>query len=201
MNAERDTVGFNFLREPELPAPAITETEAGDILAAHFDLNGNVKSLGSQQDKNFLVDVGSDIAGVLKIANPAFNEIELTAQELAAERIAYGRAGSAGGAVVAQPARREAHRRSRSGLERGRAHRLCPAAAAPARRNTHRIRVSRPRPRSPSWARLAGRVSRALAGFSHAGLDRVLQWDLRYGAEVVRRLVTHVDDDDARARL
>ncbi len=32
---------------------------------------------------------------------------------------------------------------------------------------------------------LAGRVSRALAGFSHPGLDRVLQWDLRYGTDVV----------------
>ena len=34
---------------------------------------------------------------------------------------------------------------------------------------------------------VAGRVSRALAGFDHPGLDRALQWDLRYGADVVAR--------------
>ena len=29
---------------------------------------------------------------------------------------------------------------------------------------------------------VAGRVSRALRGFAHPGLDRVLQWDLRHAA-------------------
>ena len=38
---------------------------------------------------------------------------------------------------------------------------------------------------------LAGRVSRALDGFSHPGLDRILQWDLRYGEQVVTRLIAH----------
>lgn len=200
MNAERDTVGFNFLREPELPAPAITETQARDILAAHFDLNGNVKSLGSQQDKNFLVDVGSDIAGVLKIANPAFNEIELTAQELAAERIATAEPDLR----VAQslPNRHDEKLTAVAGLGSNGAER------------TAYVRLLRHLPGGTliesgylppatvaELGALAGRVSRALAGFSHPGLDRVLQWDLRYGAEVVRRLVPHVDDDDARARL
>ena len=42
---------------------------------------------------------------------------------------------------------------------------------------------------------LAGRVSRALAEFRHPGLDRILQWDLRYGNEVVTELITHVPLD------
>jgi Ser/Thr protein kinase RdoA (MazF antagonist) len=41
---------------------------------------------------------------------------------------------------------------------------------------------------------VAGRVSRALDGFSHPGLDRILQWDLRYGADVVAELISHVAD-------
>ncbi len=48
---------------------------------------------------------------------------------------------------------------------------------------------------------VAGRVSRALEGFSHPGLDRVLQWDLRYGADVVAALISHVADPSDRGRL
>ena len=48
---------------------------------------------------------------------------------------------------------------------------------------------------------LAGRVSRALAGFRHPGLDRALQWDLRVGHDVVDALVSHVDDPAQRDRL
>ena len=44
-------------------------------------------------------------------------------------------------------------------------------------------------------------MSRALEGFSHPGLDRVLQWDLRYGADVVAELISHVADPAQRARL
>src|SRR6185369_13498673 len=47
---------------------------------------------------------------------------------------------------------------------------------------------------------VAGRVSRALAGFDHPGLDRALQWDLRYGADVVRQLLPHVRDPQRRSK-
>ncbi|KHO18541.1 aminotransferase [Mycolicibacterium setense] len=198
MNAARDTVGFNFLREPELPAPQITDTQARDILAAHFDLHGNVKSLGSQQDKNFLVSADAGIAGVLKIANPAFNETELTAQELAAELIA-----------TAEPDLRVAQSLANRNGEK-----LTAVTGLGPSDGTAHVRLLRHLPGGTlietgylppatvgELGALAGRVSRALAGFSHPGLDRVLQWDLRYGADVVRRLVSHVDDDEARARL
>ncbi len=44
-------------------------------------------------------------------------------------------------------------------------------------------------------------MSRALEGFSHPGLDRILQWDLRYGADVVAQLLSHVSDASHRARV
>ncbi|BBX91098.1 aminotransferase [Mycolicibacterium boenickei] len=196
MSAERDTVGFNFLREPELPAPQVSEQQARDILATHFGVRAEVKSLGSQQDKNFLVGTDPTVAGVLKIANPAFNEIELTAQELAADLIAAAEPELR----VAQslPNLRHEKLTAVTGLGSGAAH----------------VRLLRHLPGgtliesgylSPATVAelgtLAARVSRALAGFNHPGLDRVLQWDLRYGAEVVRNLVSHVDDDTARSRL
>lgn len=200
MSAERDTVGFNFLREPELPAPQVGESSALDILATHFGLHAGVKSLGSQQDKNFLVTHGNTIAGVLKIANPAFNAIELTAQELAADLIAAAEPDLR----VAQslPNERDEKLTAVTGLGLNGAD------------DTAYVRLLRHLPGGTliesgylppatiaELGALAGRVSRALSGFSHPGLDRVLQWDLRYGAEVVARLVSHVDDDTARSRL
>ncbi|MGW4097173.1 aminotransferase [Mycobacterium sp. NPDC004974] len=197
MNAERDTIGFNFLREPELPAPQVTDQQARDILAAHFGLHANVKSLGSQQDKNFLVDAGATIAGVLKIANPAFNEIELTAQELAADLIA-----------TAEPDLRVAQSLPNRHDEK------LTAVTGLGSNGTTYVRLLRhlsggtliesgylPPATVAELGALAGRVSRALAEFRHPGLDRALQWDLRFGAEVVRGLVSHVDDGAARSRL
>ncbi|PWQ88200.1 hypothetical protein DKX15_20520, partial [Enterococcus faecium] len=46
---------------------------------------------------------------------------------------------------------------------------------------------------------VSGRVSRALRDFTHPGLDRVLQWDLRYGMDVVEELGHHVTDVGLRA--
>ena len=43
-------------------------------------------------------------------------------------------------------------------------------------------------------------MSRALAGFTHPGLDRILQWDLRHGADVVAELLSHVSDRSAPDR-
>ncbi|MFV8245424.1 aminotransferase [Mycolicibacterium peregrinum] len=200
MSTTRDTVGFNFLRQPELPAPQVGESSARDILATHFGVQASVKSLGSQQDKNFLVSDGDTITAVLKIANPAFNEIELTAQELAADLIAatepdlrvaqalpnqHGEKLTAVNGLGLNQTDDTAHVRLLRHLPGGtliESGYLPPATVA-------------------ELGALAGRVSRALAGFSHPGLDRILQWDLRYGAEVVSRLAAHVDDDAARSRL
>ena len=83
------TAGFNFLEQRELPAPRVSESQAQDILLSHYGLTARVTSLGSQQDKNFIV-TGDDgaILGVLKIANPAFSAVELQAQDEAAQLIA-----------------------------------------------------------------------------------------------------------------
>ena len=92
MTVNRRTVGFNFLEEPELPAPQVSEAQAEQILGEHYGLRARAKSLGSQQDRNFTVNADDGaIVGVLKIANPAFNGTELEAQDLAAELIADSR--------------------------------------------------------------------------------------------------------------
>ena len=197
MTTDRRTAGFNFLEEPELPAPQVSQAQAERILAAHYGLHARATSLGSQQDKNFLVTgVDGDILGVLKIANPAFSATELEAQDVAADLIAAAEPSLR--IAVPVPNRAGEKCTAITGLVDGTAY----------------VRLLRYLPGgtllesgylSPAvvagLGEVAGRVSRALDGFSHAGLDRALQWDLRYGADVVAQLISHVDDASHRARI
>jgi 4-aminobutyrate aminotransferase-like enzyme/Ser/Thr protein kinase RdoA (MazF antagonist) len=191
------TVGFNFLEAPELPAPQVTEPQAEEILATHYGLKARATSLGSNQDKNFIV-TGRDgeIVGVLKIANPAFNATEIEAQDLAADRIAE-----------AEPSLRMAVPLPNLAGEK------CTAITG-LLDGTAYVRLLRFLPGgtlldsgylSPTAVAglgdVAGRVSRALEGFSHPGLDRVLQWDLRYGTAVVAELISYVANPLHRERL
>lgn len=193
MTAGRRTAGFNFLEQPALPAPRISATEAQRILATHYGIDAEAVSLGSQQDKNFLVRrAGADeVLGVLKVANPAFTATEIAAQDAAASLIAA--AEPALRIAVPLPNRDGAEVTTVDGLlvrllrylPGGTlidADHLSPAAVA-------------------GLGDVAARVSRALTGFEHEGLDRVLQWDPRYGAEVVDALLEHVGDPAHRDRL
>ncbi|WP_101952518.1 aminotransferase [Mycobacterium sp. 3519A] len=191
------TVGFNFLEAPELPAPQVSETQAEEILARHYGRQARATSLGSQQDKNFVMtDADGTVVGVLKIANPAFNATEIEAQDLAALRIAE-----------AEPALRIAVPIPNSAGE------VCTAIDGLVD-GTAYVRLLRYLPggtlfeagylspdKVAGLGEVAGRVSRALEGFSHPGLDRILQWDLRYAKAVVSELISYVADPLHRARL
>ncbi|BDX30725.1 4-aminobutyrate aminotransferase [Mycobacterium antarcticum] len=190
-------MGFNFLDQPELPAPQVTEAQAQQLLSTHYGLTARTESLGSNQDKNFLVyDAEERLLGVLKIANPAFTAVELAAQDAAAVaiaeadptlRVAVPLPNLAGdvSTAVDDLLVGTVHVRLLQFLSGGTlvdAGYLAPAVVA-------------------GMGALAGRVSRALADFRHAGLDRALQWDLRYGNDVVHHLVAHVEDPAERDRL
>lgn len=193
MTAGRRTAGFDFLEQPALPAPRVSEAEAQRILATHYGIEGDAVSLGSQQDKNFLVRrTGTgEVAGVLKVANPAFTAVELAAQDAAATLIAEAEPGlriavplpnADGAEVTTVDGLLVRLLRYLPGGTLIDADHLGPAAVA-------------------GLGEVAARVSRALTGFEHEGLDRVLQWDLRYGADVVAALIGHVADPVQRERL
>ncbi len=197
MTINRRTVGFNFLEEPELPAPQVSEEQAEQILREHYGLRARATSLGSQQDQNFTVTSdGGVIAGVLKIANPAFNETELHAQDIAADLIAA----TEPELRVAVPLPNLAGEKCTTitGLVDGTAYirllRYLPGGTL--------LEAGYLSPTvSAGLGEVAGRVSRALAGFTHPGLDRILQWDLRHGADVVAELISHVSDAEHRTAL
>ena len=54
------TTGFNFLAQPELPAPQVSEAAAEKLCLDHYGLSVRAESLGSQQDKNFLIWADGD---------------------------------------------------------------------------------------------------------------------------------------------
>ena len=189
--------GFNFLEQPELPAPQVSTAQAEQLLATHYGITGRAESLGSQQDKNFLVfDTSGEHIGVLKIANPEFTAVELEAQDAAAQLIA-----------AAEPAVRVSVPLPNLGGQ--------PYTAVPDLLDgTAFVRLLRylgggtlldDGYLSPNviagMGALAGRVSRALVDFTHPGLDRALQWDLRHGKAVVDALVSHVADSALRQRI
>ncbi|WNG91817.1 aminotransferase [Mycobacterium sp. ITM-2016-00318] len=196
MSTSRRTVGFNFLEEPELPGPQLSEAQAEQIVEKHYGISARAKLLGSNQDCNFVIHGTGDVIGILKIANPAFNATELDAQDAAADliaetepslRIAVPMPNLAGEKCTAITGLLDttAYARLLQYLPGGTLYEsgyLPPAAVA-------------------GLGEVAGRVSRALAGFDHPGLDRALQWDLRYGADVVTQLLSHVSDPGRRAAV
>jgi 4-aminobutyrate aminotransferase-like enzyme/Ser/Thr protein kinase RdoA (MazF antagonist) len=191
------SVGFNFLEAPELPAPLVSEAQAEEILRVHYGMRAQTKSLGSNQDKNFVViGASGDIAGVLKIANPAFTATELEAQDLAAELIAEAEPSLR--VAVPQPNRAGQKCTAITGLVDGTAFvrllRYLPGGTLVGSGYLSPTAVA-------GLGEVAGRVSLALERFSHPGLDRVLQWDLRYGADVVAALISHVADPSDRGRI
>ena len=190
--------GFNFFSQPELPAPQVDDDAAVALLAEHYGITARVESLGSQQDKNFLVRSDDDgaVLGVLKIANPAFSADELHAQDVAAALIAD--AEPTVRVAVPQPNLAGDVLTQVTGLLDGIAYvrllRYLPGGALVDDGYLAPDVVA-------GLGALSGRVSRALASFEHPGLDRVLQWDLRHGKAVVDALARHVADNALRARI
>ena len=170
--------------------PLVTVAAAERLAASSFGLKVRARPLGSQQDSNFLLaEADGQVAGVLKIANPAFTMAEIQAQDAAADHIAAAGALRAGtvrhGPVTVATG---------SGPAIARVLRYLPGGT-----------LTGPGYLSPrvvaGIGTVAGEVSRALRYFTHPGLDRVLQWDLRHADRVVERLAGHVRDASLRGRV
>ncbi|WP_233548803.1 aminotransferase [Galactobacter valiniphilus] len=174
-----------------LKRPAVDEALAARVAQVQFGLDATATELGSNQDRNFLLAVGGANAGVLKIDNAVFEEEELDAQCRAAEALA------AAGIPAA---------RFLPGADGERLQRIEDADGVP-----HFARLMEYLPGGSlvdagylskaalaSVGDLAGRVDVALAPLAGPGLRRELQWDLRRGIDVVRRLAGAVPDDGRR---
>ncbi|GHF03797.1 aminotransferase [Pseudolysinimonas yzui] len=186
--------GFDFFEAGELPTPQITAAEAEQLVAEQFGRTVVARSLGSQQDANFLLtDADGATVGVLKVSNGAFGEAEIRAQDEGA----------------AQIAERLPHLRVPTVLEHATAGRparvLRPGGSGEVARILSFLDGGtltgsgylRP-PVVEGLGALSGMVNRELRDFEHEGVHRTLQWDLREAARVIDQLAHYVDDVDRR---
>ncbi|MFT4220661.1 MAG: aminotransferase [Microbacterium sp.] len=183
------------MTEPQLVQPAppeISEFDATAIARDVFGVDGRARSLGSNQDRNFVIETDA-APRLLKLANPATTAAELEAQSRAAALIADAgvraprahrfsdgstvRAVEVGGVALGARLLDFLDGSTLSG-----SHYLSPAAI-------------------DAIGQLAASVDRSLAGLSAPGADRATQWDLRHAPDVLAALLPSVADATLRARL
>lgn len=173
----------DFLAQPFLPRPEVGPDDAAAVAENAFGLTGRITELGSNQDRNFLVD-GASGRFVLKIANPVFSVDELHAQNAALGLLA--------GSGVRIPSVVP----SVDGAEvvevqvRGRTLNARVLGFLDGDPLTGVGRLSREQLRT--LGALAGRVAAGISSLRHPGLARTTQWDARIGGEVVALLADHV---------
>ena len=181
---ERTVPNFDFLAQRSaLPRPSVSADEAVAIARERFGVSGDVRELGSQQDRNFRIDA-AEARYVLKIANPAFDADELIAQNLAmgalrdrgvtAPHVVPGLDG-------ADLQRVELHGQSII------ARLLTYVEGTPL---TGEGDLSDAQLRA--LGDIAGRVAAGLGNLEHPGTERSTQWDLRIAGEVVDQLAGHI---------
>ena len=188
---------FDFFTAGALPAPVLDEKAAAAIAAEHFGLRVRARSLGSQQDANFLLtaaDGDDGVVGVLKVSNGAFGPGDIAAQSAAADLLARQVAGLRVATTV-PPSTGAASRTVTlpSGTDAvARVLRYLPGGTLSGSGHVSPRTVA-------ALGELAGRVAAALADFADPALDRVLQWDLRHAERVVTLLAPSIADADLRA--
>jgi 4-aminobutyrate aminotransferase-like enzyme/Ser/Thr protein kinase RdoA (MazF antagonist) len=191
VNDTTNSVDFSLVQDPP---PEISEEDAAALVDTLFCIDATARSLGSHQDRNFLLNVSHERA-LLKICNPATTKNELEAQSLAAAhlaerepsiRVPLTRTGRDGARVQQFTVDgQKLHARVLDFLE-----------GAP---------LSGGRYLSPRAVRaigaLAARVAVAFADFDVPGIERSHQWDLRQAPGVLDALLPHVGDEELRVRL
>ncbi len=176
-----------------LARPAIDLAQVHQVLRDYFQLDGDVRELGSQQDRNFCVASPDGSRRLLKISNPVFSREEVDAQNAAMTRLAE--AGFATPVPIGS-----AHGDLVTSIDiDGRPHdvRLLTWVSGIPLAQCGALSAET----LSTVGDLVGRVSLTLAEFHHPGLDRALQWDLRRAVDVVADLVSFVGDPQRRYQL
>ena len=182
-----------LIHRASLPCPQVGPGQALQLLEQHYGLGGTLQSLGSQQDLNYRVD--SDRGRfVLKICRGEYAAIELHAQHAA---LAHLQAHAS--VRVPKVISTLAGEQLLSLTVAGQAVHLRLLDYIDGQPLTHLPHLDRGV--IEGFGRLCGQMSQALAGFTHAGLARTLQWDPRHALELIRHLLSTLDNVPQRAAL
>jgi 4-aminobutyrate aminotransferase-like enzyme/Ser/Thr protein kinase RdoA (MazF antagonist) len=185
--------GFDFLRDEIGAASPVSPEQAGALVAGCFGLDVEACALGSQQDTNLLLrHPDGHPAGVLRIANTVFTDDEIQAQDAASDLLA-------GTGLRAATVLRDADgRRLATVLDAPEGPRIARVLRHLDGGTLHGGGYLAPAVVAALGC-VSGKVSRALAGFDHPGLDRVLEWDPRVADVAVGRMAGFVADNGQRA--
>ncbi|MEG5264159.1 aminotransferase [Pseudomonas sp. JDS28PS106] len=182
-----------LVRRSSLPCPDIGVEVARNVLQHHYGLGGTLKELGSQQDRNFLLDTGT-LRYVLKICHGDYSTVELQAQHAALHHL-----GSELEVQVPQVIGTLSGEQLLSLNLDGQPVHVRVLSFIDGQSLAHVGHL--PRDVVTRLGEVCARVDQALAGFEHPGLDRVLQWDPRHALALARHLLPVVEDADERACL
>jgi 4-aminobutyrate aminotransferase-like enzyme/Ser/Thr protein kinase RdoA (MazF antagonist) len=180
-----------LFQRTELPRPQITAEQASAILKDHYGLEGPLKELGSQQDRNFLIETDTD-RFVLKISRTEYSLQELEAQNSAMRHLAQTEhswqvprpiSARSGEDVIAVDV----------GDEQYNARLLTYLDGLPLSSKTYFSKTT-----MEAIGTLSAQVALSLADFEHSGLERVLQWDLRHAGPVALHLLSSVSEQKRR---
>lgn len=186
---------FDYFSTVELPTPTLAIEEAEQLTRTEFGLDARLQALGSQQDQNFVVRSAADGSplGILKISNPVFSEAEIDLQTEAAAVVA-AREPSLRIPVIVEGA--EGRLEGWWATTQGRVHaRIIEFMAG----STLTGSAYLPPATAARLGELAGRVSRALAGFEHPAGARTLQWDSQHADRVIDVILADEPDERMRA--
>lgn len=180
-----------LIHRASLSCPQVGPQQALQLLEQHYGLSGTLQSLGSQQDLNYRVD--SDRGRfVLKICRGEYAAMELHAQHAALAHLQSEvrvpeviRALNGEQLLTVTVAGQTLHVRLLDYIE--------------GQPLTHLPHLGREV--IEGFGRLCGQMSQALAGFTHAGLARTLQWDPRHAGELISHLLSTLDNLPHRAAL
>lgn len=184
----------DLLKRTEQPRPRLSAAAAAEILRNHYGIEGNLRELGSQQDRNFLVDAPAG-RYILKVCHALYATVELEAQNAAMRHLSRAQDAPASPLPVS----------ARDGsdilaLE-------IEGEAVQARVLTY-LDGEQLTPRKylgpavvEALGALCARVARGLRDFDHPGLERTLQWDLRRAGPVALHLLSSISDHAKRDRI
>ncbi|PVZ10353.1 MULTISPECIES: aminotransferase [unclassified Pseudomonas] len=174
-------------RRASLPPPDLDADGALALLEAHYGLTGRLSPLGSQQDRNFFVEAG-DEQFVLKACRDDYSLMELQAQHQAMAHLAeHG--------LPVPRVLKALNAESIIHVEGAFVRVLSYLGGQPLTDRGWFGDVLNMR-----MGQMAAKVSVALAGFEHPGLERTLQWDPRHAWAVTEHQLPSLADPELRAR-
>jgi 4-aminobutyrate aminotransferase-like enzyme/Ser/Thr protein kinase RdoA (MazF antagonist) len=179
-----------LIHRSSLPCPEVSAAQALALLEQHYGLSGTLKELGSQQDRNYLLD--SDAGRyVLKICHGDYSPLELQAQHAALAHL-----GATPGLRVPQVIKARDGQDLLSLEIEGRAVQARLLEFIDGQSLAHLSHLSRDV--VVGLGELCAQVDQALAGFQHPGLERTLQWDPWHAEALIKHLLPVLKNPEER---